>query len=153
MSFLDVVVFVLNAIEFVQEFLATQIIGAWTIWSLILLTWVPLSCPLALLFTRFVYIRHGRPFDSREKQTLALGALGGWATLIVSVFYILPLSILFLILARIFNNRPLRFIAFWLMIPLKLLAIKTREATGRIKTFLATLAEKIVDRIFPVKTS
>ncbi len=152
MSILDVVVFVSNAIKFVQEFLATPIIENWTVLSLILLAWIPFSCPLALVFTRLVYIRHNRPFNSREKRVLALGALGGWVTLIVSVFYILPLSLLFLILARIFHSRPLKFISSWLMIPLNLLAIKTRETLGKIKTFFATKAEKIIDTIFPVKT-
>ncbi|OHA51377.1 MAG: hypothetical protein A3A97_00835 [Candidatus Terrybacteria bacterium RIFCSPLOWO2_01_FULL_40_23] len=152
MSVLDIVIFVSDAIEFVQELFTAQIAG-WTVWSLILLSWVPLGLPLALLFTRLVYLRHGRPFTSREKQTLALGALGGWFTLTVSVFYIIPLSILFFILTRIFRSRPIKFIVSWLMIPLNLLALKTKEAANKIKTLLAALVEKIIDIIFPVKIS
>lgn len=152
MSVLDIIILILSAVEYAQELLSTQIEG-WTVWSLILLSWIPLSCPIALLFTRLVYVRHGRPFDSREKQALALGALGGWATLAISMLYILPLSLLLIILTRIFKSRPINFMASWLMLPVRLLATKIKDAAVRIKQFSYLLAEKMIDRIFPNKTS
>ena len=146
----DVVIFILSAVESVQKILATQIQGL-TLWQLILLTWIPLGLPLALVFTKLVYIRHGRPFEAREKQALALGALGGWATLAISIFYVVPLSLLFFILTRIFKSRPIRFMAGWLLIPVNLFIIKINETLTKIKILLSALVEKIIDKIFPAK--